>query len=218
MTPRVRLVIADDHPMYREGLEAALLAMPDLDVVGAACNGQELVELVDALDPDVVLTDLSMPKMDGTAAIRRILAAHPQMSVIVLTMHDDDEAVFAALRAGARGYLLKDAGRDHIAQAVLAAASGNSVYGSAVGQRIVEFFTTANVTYTARAFPDLTARERDVFELVALGLGNHEIARRLVLSEKTIRNNLASVMAKLDVHDRASVVVKARDAGIGQYH
>ncbi|MEO5981302.1 MAG: response regulator transcription factor [Pedococcus sp.] len=217
MTRIVRLVIADDHPMYREGLEAALVAIPQLDVVGSACDGQELVELVDALMPDVVLTDLSMPKVDGAAAIRRILATHPEVIIIVLTMHEDDEAVFKALRAGARGYLLKDADRDHIVQAVLAAASGDSVYGSAIGQRIVNFFTNTNVAYTAQAFPGLTARERDVLELVAVGLGNHEIARRLVLSEKTIRNNLASVMTKLEVHDRAAVVAKARDAGIG-YH
>lgn len=217
MTPRVRVVIADDHPMFREGLQAAL-AVPQLEVVGAACDGQELVELVDALAPDVVLTDLSMPRLDGVGAIRRIVEAHPPVGVILLTMHEDDEAVFTALRAGARGYLLKDAERDHIVQAVLAVAAGDSVYGRAVGQRIVEFFTGARSRYTAQVFPGLTARERDVLELVALGVGNHEIARRLVLSEKTIRNNLASVMTKLQVHDRAAAVAKARDAGIGQRH
>jgi len=216
MSRAIRLVIADDHPMYREGLEAALTAVPLIDVVGSACDGRELVQLVDALVPDVVLTDLSMPNVDGATAIQSILAAHPKVSVIVLTMHEDDQAVFTALRAGARGYLLKDAGRDHIVQAILAAASGDSVYGSAVGNRIISFFTDAKAAYSAQVFPGLTARERDVLELVAVGLGNHEIARRLVLSEKTIRNNLASVMTKLEVHDRAAVVVKARDAGLGQ--
>ena len=160
----------------------------------------------------------AVPKLDGVGALRRILEGHPSVGVILLTMHEDDEAVFTALRAGARGYLLKDAERDHIVQAVLAVAAGDSVYGRAVVQRIVDFFTGTRTRYTAQVFPGLTARERDVLELVALGLGNHEIARRLVLSEKTIRNNFASVMTKLQVHDRAAAVAKARDAGIGQPH
>jgi DNA-binding NarL/FixJ family response regulator len=215
MTDVVRVVVADDHPMFREGLIAALAAVPQVEVVGDAADGQQLLALVQRTEPDVVLTDLAMPELDGAAATRGILAESPNVKVIVLTMHEDDEAIFGALRAGARGYLLKGAEREQIVLAVLAVASGDSVYGDAVSRRIIDFFTGAQQSYTAQVFPDLTARERDILELVALGLGNHEIARRLVLSEKTVRNNLATVLAKLQVRDRAAAVAKARDAGLG---
>jgi DNA-binding NarL/FixJ family response regulator len=216
VTHPVRVVIADDHPMFREGLQAALARTPEVEVVGDAADGSQLVQVVERTSPHVVLTDLAMPGLDGSTATQRILAQHPELKVIILTMHADDEFVFRALRAGASGYLLKDAQRDDIVLAILAVAAGGTVYGGAVGRRITDFFTSNRQRYTAEVFPNLTPRERDILQLVALGLGNHEIARRLVLSEKTIRNNFAVVLTKLQVHDRAAAVAKAREAGLGR--
>jgi DNA-binding NarL/FixJ family response regulator len=215
MTPPVRVVIADDHPMYRYGLEAVLAASPEVDVVGDAADGSQLVALVEQLRPDVVLTDLAMPGLDGATATRQILNRFPRIRVLVLTMREDDEALFGALRAGAGGYLLKGADGEEIVRAVLAAAAGDAVYTADVAKRIISFFTSAHQTYAAQAFPQLTAREREILHLVATGLGNHEIARRLVLSEKTVRNNVAAILTKLQVPDRAAAVARARDTGLG---
>lgn len=211
----VRLVIADDHPMFRFGLVAALADVPEIEVVGEAGDGSELVTQVERLLPDVVLTDLAMPGTGGAAAAVEIAARHPEIPVLVLTMHEDDEALFAALRVGARGYLLKGADRDEVVRAVLAVAAGDAVYSGSVAQRIVGFFTASQQQYAAQVFPDLTVREREILDLVAGGLGNHEIARRLVLSEKTVRNNVAAILAKIQVPDRAAAVAKARDSGLG---
>ena len=216
MTAPVRVVIADDHPMFRFGMTAALAAAPLVDVVGDADNGDHLIALVDRTEPDVVLTDLVMPGLDGASATRRILERHPRIGVLVLSMHDDDEAVFGALRAGARGYLLKDSERDDIVRAILAIAAGEAVYGGSVARRIVDFFTDAHEQYTAQTFPELTVRERQVLDLVAAGYGNHQIAQRLHLSEKTVRNNVAVILTKLQLRDRAAAVARARDAGLGQ--
>lgn len=211
----VRVVIADDHPMFRYGLTAALAANPEVDVVGEAADGNELLAVVDHTTPDVVLTDLAMPGLDGAAATKVILARHPSVAVLVLTMHEDDEALLGALRAGARGYLIKGADRAEITRAVLAVAAGDAVYGATVARRIAEFFTGAHRDYTAQVFPELTEREREVLDLVATGIGNHEIARRLVLSDKTVRNHVSTIIFKLQVHDRAAAVAKARNAGLG---
>lgn len=215
MSAPVRVVIADDHPMFRYGLRAVLDAAEEVTVLGEAADGEQLLTLVDRARPDVVLTDLAMPGLDGTAATGRLLARHPKIGVLVLTMHDDDEAMFGALRAGARGYLLKGADKAEILRAVLAVASGEAVYGAAVARRIVAFFTGAQQRYAAQVFPELTTREREVLDLVALGCGNHQIARRLVLSEKTVRNHVAAILCKLQAPDRAAAVAKARDAGLG---
>ena len=215
MSRPVRVVIADDHPMFRYGLRAVLDAAEEVTVVGEAADGQELLNVVDQTRPDVVLTDLAMPGLDGATATRRLLDRHPQLGVVALTMHDDDPALFGALRAGARGYLLKGADKTEILRAVQAVAAGEAVYGAAVARRIVEFFTGAQQEYAAQVFPQLTAREREVLGLVAAGCGNHEIARRLVLSEKTVRNHVAAILFKLEVADRAAAVAKARDAGLG---
>ena len=215
MSPPVRVVIADDHPMFRYGLRAVLDAAEEVTVVGEAADGQQLLTVVDQTRPDVVLTDLTMPGLDGATATRRLLDRHPGLGVLALTMHDDDQALFGALRAGARGYLLKGADKAEILRAVLAVAAGEAVYGAAVARRIVEFFTGAQQRYAAQVFPELTGREREVLELVAAGCGNHEIARRLVLSEKTVRNHVAAILLKLEVSDRAAAVARARDAGLG---
>ena len=174
-----------------------------------------MLDVVEQTVPDVVITDLAMPGADGTSAARRIADRFPDVGVLVLTMHEDNEALFGALRAGARGYLLKGADRAEIVRAVLAIASGDAVYSASVARRIIAVFTGAHETYAAQVFPELTMREREVLDLVATGLGNHEIARRLVLSEKTVRNNVAGILTKLQVRDRAAAVARARDAGLG---
>jgi DNA-binding NarL/FixJ family response regulator len=209
----VRVVLADDHPMYRFGLRAVLDASPEVEVVGEAADGAELLALVARYVPDVVLTDLSMPTLSGTAAIDELTRRQPGVGVLVLTMHEDDVSLFAALRAGARGYLLKGADRDEIVRAVLAVAGGDVVYGGAVARRVVD-----SLTGVARSpvLPELTGREREVLELLAAGLPTGQIARRLALSDKTVRNHVSAVLTKLQVRDRAAAVVRAREAGLGR--
>jgi DNA-binding NarL/FixJ family response regulator len=211
----VRVALADDHPMYRFGLRAVLEASAGVEVVGEAGDGAELLAVVEHAAPDVVLTDLSMPRMTGAAAIAELSRRHPHLGVLVLTMHEDDASLFAALRAGARGYLLKGAGQEEIVRAVLSVAAGDAVYGGAVARKIADSYTGAARDYRVQAFPELTDREREVLELLAGGLRNSEIARRLSLSEKTVRNHVSAVLMKLQVSDRAAAVARARDAGLG---
>jgi DNA-binding NarL/FixJ family response regulator len=213
--PAVRVVVADDHPMVRYGLRAVLDASSATTVVGEAATGRELVEVTERTVPDVVLTDLAMPDLDGASATREMLRSRPGLGVVVLSMHADDESVFAALRAGARGYLLKGADGAEVVRAVLAVAAGDVVYGGPVARRIVDFYTGAQERYVADVFPELTARERDVLDLVAAGCRNGEIARRLSLSEKTVRNHVSAVLLKLQVPDRTSAAIRARAAGLG---
>ncbi|MFD2093887.1 response regulator [Blastococcus deserti] len=215
MTERspVRVALADDHPMYRFGLRAVLDASPEVEVVGEASDGAELLALVARCAPDVVLTDLSMPRLSGAAAIVELARRHPDVGVLVLTMHEDDVSLFGALRAGARGYLLKGADRDEIVRAVLAVAGGDAVYGGAVARRVVDSLT--GTASRRAAFPELTGRERDVLELLAAGLRTSQIARRLTLSEKTVRNHVSAVLTKLQVPDREAAVARARAAGMG---
>lgn len=211
-----RVVLADDHPMYRYGLRAVLDDAPQIKVVGEAATGRELLDNAATTHPDVVLTDLGMPDLDGAAATRQLLAQQPSIAVLVLTMHDDDESVFTALRAGALGYLLKGADGPEVVRAVLTVAQGDAVYGAAVARRIVDFYSGAHQRYAAQAFPNLTPRERDVLDLLAIGARNHEIARRLALSEKTVRNHVSALLLKLQVPDRTTAATRARDAGLGR--
>ena len=212
----IRVVVADDHPMYRFGLTAVLGQSDDVEVVASVPDGAGLLRAVPELHPDVVITDLSMPGLDGVNATRRLLEANPELPVLVLTMHEDDEHVFAALRSGARGYLVKGADGAEILGAVRAVASGGAVYGGSVARRIVAFYSGDDRdSATARAFPALTPREREVLELIAVGCRNHEIARRLTMSEKTVRNHVSQVLTKLQVPDRTAAALRARDTGIG---
>lgn len=210
----IRVVLADDHPMVRYGIAAVLAGEPDLDLVGEATDGDGLVALVEQTRPDVVLTDLAMPGVGGVEAIGRIRTAMPELPVLVLTMHADDESVFAAMRAGARGYLIKGAEADELLRAIKSVVAGEAVYGAAVADRLVAFFTGAHQN-APPAFPELTPREREVLELMASGLRNHAIAQRLGLSEKTVRNHVSSVLVKLQVSDRTSAALKAREQGLG---
>lgn len=214
----LRVVVADDHPVYRDGLRLMLESSGRVEVVGTASDGGEAVLLAERERPDVVVLDLRMPGLGGVEAARRILAARPSTGVLVLTMHDDDDSVFAAMLAGARGYLVKGADQDEILRAITAVAGGEVIFGPALAGRVAGYFTRLA---TARPeadepFPQLTARERQVLDLLAAGLGNREIAHRLGLSPKTVRNNVCTVLAKLQVADRTQAVIRARDAGLGR--
>jgi len=209
----VRVLIVDDHLFYREGVRAMLAAVPDVAVSGEAATGAEAITQAAALQPDVVLMDIKMPGMNGIEATRHIVAESPHIGVLVLTMFDDDDSVFAMLRAGARGYLLKDAVLDEVLRAINAVGRGEAIFSPAIARRLMQFFS---VTPTAvPAFPALTERERELLALIAHGLSNEAIAARLVLSLKTVRNHVSNILSKLQVRDRAEAMVKARDAGMG---
>lgn len=210
----IRVLVVDDHPLYREGLVTAIATMPDCEVVGEAGDGEAAVALADEVRPSVVLMDLHMPVMNGVDATRAITGAHPDTAVLVLTMLEGDDSVFAAVRAGARGYLLKGADRAEIHRALTAVAHGEVVFSASIAPRVLAYFATGR-TGSASPFPELTDREREVLDLVARGLTNAEIARRLVVSDKTVRNHVSNVFAKIHVTGRAEAVARARDAGLG---
>lgn len=207
--PVVRVVLADDHPMFRYGVAAVLATAPEIELVGEAADGAGLLRLVDQLSPDVVLTDLSMPGMDGATACRELLARHPDLAVVVLTMHADDDSVMAALRAGARGYLVKGADKAELVGAVLAVAAGQAVYGSPVAERVAALVTGQGST-SPSPFAGLTPRERQVLELLAGGARNSMIARDLGMTDKTVRNHVSSILTKLQVPDRTAAALKAQ--------
>jgi DNA-binding NarL/FixJ family response regulator len=211
----IRVVIADDHPMYRYGLAAVLGNQPGIELAGEAADGLDLLRVARDAKPDVVVTDLAMPRLGGAEAAARLLADAPGLAILILTMHSDDESLFAAMRAGARGYLLKGADRAELTAAIQAVARGEAVYGPGVAQRIIDFFAGGQEPHARRAFPELTERERDVLGLLARGAANRDIARRLNIAEKTVRNHLSSVFVKLQVSDRTAAALKARQAGLG---
>jgi DNA-binding NarL/FixJ family response regulator len=209
-----RLLVVDDHPAYRRGLELMLTGVTGITIVGEAGTGDRALEQAAALTPDVILMDLRMPGLDGIEATRRLTRSGSLAAVVVLTMFQDDDSVFAAMRAGARGYLLKGAEQDEIIRAVRAVAAGEAIFGPEIAQRVITHFTSGSGS-TATAFPALTEREREVLELVAAGQGNAAIAHHLMISLKTVRNHVSNVFTKLQVADRAQAIVKARDAGLG---
>jgi DNA-binding NarL/FixJ family response regulator len=232
-TPRrLRLLIADDHPVYRDGLRLLLGDRDDVEVVGAATDGEEAVRLAAETAPDVVVMDVQMPRLNGIEATRRIVEASPGVGVLVLTMYEDDESVFSAVRAGARGYVLKGADELEILHAVRAVARGEAIFGPALARRIGDFFADPGRRRAREAderqpaqqgrpvqqefpFPELTPREVEVLRLVAEGHNNVVIAGRLFLSHKTVRNHVSSIFAKLQVADRAEAIVTARRSGLG---
>ncbi|HET8628084.1 MAG TPA: response regulator transcription factor [Thermomicrobiales bacterium] len=208
------VLIADDHPIFRKGLRALLGGQPALRLVGEAASGPEAVRLATSLRPDVILMDLQMPGGDGLTAIRQIVAARPESRVLVVTMFEDDDSVFAAMRAGARGYVLKDMDDEEIARAILAVGRGEAIFSPALAARMMTFFAARPAT-TAAAFPELTESERGVLRLMAAGANNQAIAQRLGLSPKTVRNYVSNIFGKLQVADRAQAIVRARQAGLG---
>jgi DNA-binding NarL/FixJ family response regulator len=209
-----RVVVADDHPAFRAGLQLMLAAAEDIDVVGMAEDGLQVITLAGELQPDVVVMDLRMPGLDGIEATRRLLATQPDLGVVVLTMFEDDESVFAAMRVGARGYLLKGAEQDEILRGIRAIAGGGAVFGPSIAQLVVQHFASGSGS-TKTAFPTLTDREREVLDLIAAGKGNAAIAHELTLTLKTVRNHVSNIFGKLQVADRAAAIVKARDEGYG---
>ena len=212
MKDAVRVIIADDHPLFREGMRGRLDRMGDIAVVGEASGGDEAVRLSRELEPHVVLMDIKMPGLNGIEATREILRTNPRVGVLMLTMFEDDDSVFAAMRAGARGYLLKDSGGEGVVHAIRAVTSGEAVFGPGVAERIIGFFSVPRPAQ--RAFPELTEREEEILVLVACGNSNQEIASRLFVSVKTVRNHVSNILLKLQVADRAQAVIRARDAGI----
>jgi DNA-binding NarL/FixJ family response regulator len=211
----LRVVVADDHPVFRTGLVTLLSSLEELEVVAEADTGIQAVEAVERLAPDVVVMDIQMPGLNGIEATRRICEGERDVGVLVLTMFEDDDSVFAAMRAGARGYLLKGAEQAEITRAIRAVASGEAIFGPAIAQRVMEYFA-GGAQQPPQAFPELTDREREVLELIAQGLGNAEITKRLVLSPKTVRNHVSNIFNKLQVADRSQAIVRAREAGLGR--
>ena len=216
MEDTVRVLIADDHPLFREGMRGRLDRVADVAVVGEAASGDEAVELAHKLEPHIILMDIKMPGLNGIEATREIQRANPQIGILVLTMFEDDDSVFAAMRAGAKGYLLKDSGGEGVVHAIRAVASGEAVFGPGVAERIIGYFSVPRAAAPQRAFPELTEREEEVLSLVAQGKSNREIARQLFVSLKTVRNHVSNILLKLQVADRAQAVIRARDAGMGR--
>jgi DNA-binding NarL/FixJ family response regulator len=214
MTEPTTVVIADDHPMVRQGLRLTLGTLPGLEVVGEATTGQQAVQLAEQLQPDVLIMDINMPEGNGIDATRTLAQTSPHVNVLILTMFDDDASVFQAMRAGARGYLLKGAGEQEIERAVRGVADGEAIFGPAVAQRVLDYLTGTAPRQQA-AFPELSEREREVLSLLAEGRSNPDIARKLFLSPKTVRNHVSNIFTKLQVADRAQAIIKARDAGLG---
>jgi DNA-binding NarL/FixJ family response regulator len=211
----IRVLVADDHPVFRRGLVGVLADDPGVEIVGEAADGEEVLALCATTSPDVVLMDLHMAGTGGVEATRRLTEQQPQVTVLVLSMLDDDESVHAALQAGARGYLVKGADGEHILGAVRAVAAGEAVFGTDVAGRILDLLTAQRRSARRGPFPMLTDREEELLRLIANGASNADIARRLVLSDKTVRNHITNIFAKLGVTDRAQAIVRARDAGLG---
>lgn len=212
----IRIVVVDDHKLFREGLSALLNAAAATTVVGEAATGADAIAQAEAAAPDIILMDIQMPDINGIEATRRIQADHPQTGVIMLTMLEDDDSLFAAMRAGARGYILKGADKAEVLRTVTAVAEGQALFGPAIARRLSSFFQRGNSRETAiNPFPDLTDREREVLILIAQGLNNSDIANRLYISSKTVSNHISNIFNKLQVADRAQAIVRAREYGIG---
>ena len=219
MSEAIRILIADDHTLFRDGLRALFGSLHDTEVVGEAATGADAVSLAEELQPDVVLMDIQMSDgqrsaLNGIEATRQIVQTSPHIGVIVVTMFEDDDSVFAAMRAGARGYVLKGADQEEMVRTIRAVSRGEALFGPAIAGRLTAFFK-ASQSPAAAAFPDLTDREREVLQLLAQGLSNQEIANRLTISVKTVRNHVSNIYSKLQVVDRVQAIIRARDAGLG---
>jgi DNA-binding NarL/FixJ family response regulator len=213
-TGKTRVLVADDHALFRFGLKAMLRSTESFEVVGEAATGEEVVTLAGELKPDIILMDIQMPGINGIEATRRIVRSDPGIGIVVVTMFEQDDSVFAAMRAGARGYVLKGADADEVVKVVRAVAEGEAHFGPDIARRLMGYFSDPKPATTV-AFPELTAREGEVLDLIARGMSNQEIAKQLYVSQKTVRNHVSNVFLKLQVADRAQAIVRAREAGLG---
>ena len=213
MEEPIRVLIADDHPLYRKGLRGLLESVAGIEVVGEATDGEEAIALTEHLQPDVILMDINMPGVNGIEATRRILHMSPTIGVLVLTMYEDDDSIFAAMRAGARGYLLKGVDQVEVLRAIRAVSNGEAIFSPSIASRLIQYFSTLEKTVSP-VFPELTDREREVLALIAQGHTNAAIAEKLVLSPKTVRNHVSTIFSKLQVASRAEAIIRARDAGL----
>ena len=213
MAEPIRILIADDHTLFRSGLRALFASLPDVDVIAEAADGPTAVSMAEDLQPDIVLMDIQMPSLNGIEATRRITGASPHIGVIVVTMFEDDDSVFAAMRAGARGYVLKGADQEEMLRTMRAVARGEALFGQAIAARLATFFNAPRPQHDI--FPELTAREIEVLDLLAQGMNNQEIAQYLAISSKTVRNHLSNIFSKLQVADRVQAILRAREAGMG---
>jgi DNA-binding NarL/FixJ family response regulator len=212
-----RVLLADDHALFRHGLKAMLASLSEYEVVGEAVTGEEAVEKAAETQPEIVLMDIQMPQMNGIEATRRIIEANPHTRVVMLTMFGDSDSVFAAMRAGARGYVLKGADEEEVLKVMGAVAGGEAHFGPEIAERLMSFFSIPPKSAPpSERFPELTSREVEVLDLIARGRSNTEIAGRLYLSPKTVRNHISSIFTKLQVADRAQAIVRAREAGLGR--
>jgi DNA-binding NarL/FixJ family response regulator len=212
----IRVLIADDHGIVREGLRAVIGSEPDMEVVGEAATGKEVLERATELRPDVILMDIQMPQINGIEATRRILGTNPGVGVVVLTMFEDDDSVFSAMRAGARGYVLKGAPHSEILKVLRAVADGEAYFGPEIARRLMDFFSTPRFASREETFPELTTREVEILDLIAQGHTNAKIAARLFVSPKTVGNHISHIFTKLQVADRAHAIIRAREAGLGR--
>ncbi len=215
MTEPLKILLVDDHPLFRKGLRVLLSTLKQVVIVGEAANGAEAVSYAEQLQPDLVLMDLQMPNGDGLTAIRHLAATLPQIHILVVTMFEDDDSVFAAMRAGARGYVLKDMNEEEMVHAILAMGHGGAIFSPAIATRMIHFFANRPAhPKAAESLPDLTESERNVLRLMARGMYNDAIAEQLNFSPKTVRNYVSNIFSKLHVADRANAVIRARDAGL----
>ncbi len=207
------ILIVDDHPLFRKGMRSLLESLPDFEVVGEAATGQAAIQLAGNVQPDMILMDLQMPEGSGLEAIRAIVSESPNIRILVITLFEDDDSVFAALRAGARGYLLKDSDEEEMVRAFRAVANNEAIFSPAIANRVLSYFAMRPALPKA-IFPGLTEREREILKLIAQGDTNHQIAENLVLSQKTVSNYVSNIFSKLQVADRVQAIIKAREAGV----
>lgn len=210
----VQVLLADDHTLFRSGMQALLSLFPDIQVVGEASTGEEAISKSEVLQPDIILMDIQMPGVNGIEATRRIAHASPNVGIIIVTMFEDDDSVFSAMRAGARGYILKEADKAEVLRAIRAVASGEAIFSPAIARRMVHFFSRPQPA-PVQTFPELTKREREILDLIARGENNTSISQHLVLSPHTVRNHISNIFSKLQIADRAEAIIRAREAGLG---
>jgi DNA-binding NarL/FixJ family response regulator len=212
----MRVLLVEDHPMFRDGLARMLESVEDVEVVGEAGTGEEAVQMAEQLNPNIILMDLNLPKMSGIEATKQIIKKLPGIGILVLTMYDDDRSVFAAMRAGARGYLLKEANRNEIIRAIQAVGDGEAIFSPSIARRMMYYFEAKSKQTQVDVFPQLTEREREVLDHIAKGENNAEIASVLSLNQKTVRNHVSNILSKLHASDRAHAIIMAREAGLGK--